>query len=118
MASSQEVQKRLSAALADRYLIQEEIGSGGMATVYRAEDLKHRRSVAVKVLDPELSAVVGTDRFLAEIETTANLQHPNILPLFEELSDVLLGMREAFEIIFVDDGSSDGSLEILEDLAS
>jgi serine/threonine-protein kinase len=74
---------RLKAALADRYRIEGEIGRGGMATVYLAEDLKHRRKVAVKVLDPEISAVVGTERFLAEIETTANLQHPHILPLFD-----------------------------------
>jgi len=69
--------------LSDLYAIEGEIGRGGMATVYLAEDLKHRRKVAVKVLDPEISAVVGTERFLAEIETTANLQHPHILPLFD-----------------------------------
>ncbi|NIQ54679.1 MAG: protein kinase, partial [Gammaproteobacteria bacterium] len=56
---------------------------GGMATVYLAQDLKHRRQVALKVLRPELAAVVGAERFLAEIETTANLQHPHILPLFD-----------------------------------
>ncbi|MGD8362859.1 MAG: protein kinase, partial [Gemmatimonadota bacterium] len=83
MASSQSTADRLNAALADRYRIEREIGSGGMATVYLAEDLKHRRKVALKVLQPELSAVVGSDRFLAEIETTAGLQHPNILPLFD-----------------------------------
>ena len=74
---------RLTAALADRYAIERLIGSGGMATVYLAEDLKHRRKVAVKVLRPELAAVLGTERFLKEIEVTANLQHPNILPLFD-----------------------------------
>lgn len=73
----------LRAALADRYRIEGEIGSGGMATVYLAEDLKHHRKVALKVLNPALSAVMGAERFLAEIETTANLQHPNILPLFD-----------------------------------
>jgi eukaryotic-like serine/threonine-protein kinase len=74
---------RLNAALEGRYRIERELGQGGMATVYLAEDLKHRRNVAVKVLRPELAAVVGAERFLAEIETTANLQHPYILPLFD-----------------------------------
>ncbi|HSR43051.1 MAG TPA: protein kinase, partial [Longimicrobiales bacterium] len=74
---------RLREALAERYLIEDELGAGGMATVYRAEDLKHKRKVAVKVLRPELAAVVGAERFLAEIETTAALQHPHILPLFD-----------------------------------
>jgi serine/threonine-protein kinase len=73
----------LNVALADRYAIEEEIGAGGMATVYRAEDLKHRRKVALKVLRPELSAILGGERFLQEIEVTANLQHPNILPLYD-----------------------------------
>ena len=74
---------RLKAALADRYAIQEELGAGGMATVYLAEDLKHHRKVAVKVLRPELAAILGAERFLKEIEVTANLQHPHILPLFD-----------------------------------
>ena len=74
---------RLKTALADRYAIQEELGAGGMATVYLAEDLKHHRKVAVKVLRPELAAVLGAERFVQEIETTANLQHPHILPLFD-----------------------------------
>ncbi len=74
---------RLKTALADRYAIQEELGAGGMATVYLAEDLKHHRKVAVKVLRPELAAVLGAERFVKEIETTANLQHPHILPLFD-----------------------------------
>jgi len=74
---------RLSAALSDRYRVERELRKGGMATVYLAEDLKHRRNVAVKVLRPELAAVVGAERFLAEIETTAGLQHPHILPLFD-----------------------------------
>jgi eukaryotic-like serine/threonine-protein kinase len=74
---------RLAAALADRYRIERELGAGGMATVYLAEDLKHRRSVAVKVLKPELAAVLGADRFVQEITTTAALQHPHILPLFD-----------------------------------
>ena len=69
--------------LADRYVIEREVGSGGMATVYLARDAKHHRQVAIKVLDPELGAVIGADRFLAEIQVTANLQHPNLLPLFD-----------------------------------
>ena len=67
---------RLQAALTERYRIERELGQGGMATVYLAEDLKHSRKVAIKVLHPELSAVIGGDRFLAEIKVTANLQHP------------------------------------------
>jgi len=74
---------RLSAALADRYRIERELGQGGMATVYLAQDLKHDRQVALKVLKPELAAVLGAERFLAEIKVTANLQHPNLLPLFD-----------------------------------
>ena len=74
---------RLSNALADRYRIERELGAGGMATVYLAEDLKHHRKVALKVLRPELAAVIGAQRFLAEITTTANLQHPHILPLHD-----------------------------------
>ena len=65
---------RLKAALADRYSIERELGTGGMATVYLAEDLKHKRKVAVKVLRPELAAVLGAERFVQEITTTANLQ--------------------------------------------
>ncbi len=74
---------RLTAALADRYRIGRELGQGGMATVYLAEDLRHDRKVAVKVLRPELAAVIGAERFLSEIKTTANLQHPHILPLHD-----------------------------------
>jgi eukaryotic-like serine/threonine-protein kinase len=74
---------RLNAALDGRYRIESELGEGGMATVYLADDLKHERKVAVKVLKPELAAVVGAERFLAEIKTTANLTHPNILPLHD-----------------------------------
>ena len=74
---------RLAAALADRYRIERELGAGGMATVYLAQDLKHDRKVAIKVLRPELAAVIGAERFLAEIRVTANLQHPNLLPLFD-----------------------------------
>jgi hypothetical protein len=74
---------RLNAALESRYRIESELGEGGMATVFLAHDIKHDRKVALKVLKPELAAVVGGERFLAEIRTTANLQHPNILPLFD-----------------------------------
>ncbi len=74
---------RLQAALADRYRIERELGAGGMATVYLAQDLKHDRKVAIKVLKPELGAVLGAERFLSEIKVTANLQHPNLLPLFD-----------------------------------
>jgi eukaryotic-like serine/threonine-protein kinase len=74
---------RLVAALDGRYRLVRELGQGGMATVYLADDIKHQRKVAVKVLKPELAAVVGAERFLSEIRTTANLQHPNILPLFD-----------------------------------
>jgi len=74
---------RLSVALAGRYRIERELGAGGMATVYLAHDLKHDRKVALKVLRPELAAVLGGDRFVQEIKTTAALQHPHILPLFD-----------------------------------
>jgi serine/threonine protein kinase len=75
--------RKLTAALKDRYRIMRELGRGGMATVYLAEDLKHRRDVAIKVLDPELGAALGGERFLREIELTAGLTHPNILPLYD-----------------------------------
>src|SRR5512138_447859 len=74
---------RLASALSDRYRIERELGAGGMATVYLAEDVRHRRKVALKLLHPELSAVLGPERFLKEIELTASLQHPHILPLFD-----------------------------------
>lgn len=73
----------LISALAGRYTFEREIGEGGMAMVYLATDLKHNRQVAIKVLKEDLAAVVGEERFLAEIETTAGLQHPHILPLFD-----------------------------------
>ncbi|MBW8838955.1 MAG: hypothetical protein JF602_03730 [Gemmatimonadetes bacterium] len=75
--------ERFAAALASQYRIERELGRGGMATVYLAEDVRHRRKVALKVLHPELSAVLGPERFLKEIELTASLQHPHILPLFD-----------------------------------
>jgi eukaryotic-like serine/threonine-protein kinase len=74
---------RLNAALKGRYRTERVIGKGGMATVYLADDIKHERKVALKVLKPEFAAVVGAERFLSEIKTTANLQHPHILPLFD-----------------------------------
>ncbi|HEX2635998.1 MAG TPA: protein kinase [Gemmatimonadales bacterium] len=78
-----ELLSRLQSALADRYRLDREVGAGGMATVYLAQDIRHDRRVAVKVLRPELAAVIGAERFLAEIKLTANLQHPHILPLFD-----------------------------------
>ncbi len=89
---------RLASALADRYQIVRELGAGGMATVYLARDLKHDRDVAIKVLRPELAAVIGAERFLTEIKTTANLQHPHILPLFDS--------GEALAPSIIDDRSS------------
>jgi len=77
------VTDQLNVALAGRYRIERQVGVGGMATVYAARDVKHDRRVALKVLKPELGAVLGTERFLAEIRVTANLQHPNLLPLFD-----------------------------------
>ena len=74
---------RLTAALADRYTIERELGAGGMATVYLAHDLKHERSVALKVLRPELAATLGPERFLREVRIAANLQHPNILAVYD-----------------------------------
>ncbi len=74
---------RLKTALADRYTIEGELGAGGMATVYLAHDIKHHRKVALKVLLPELAAVLGADRFLKEIRVTANLHHPNIVTLYD-----------------------------------
>ncbi len=74
---------RITTALANRYRVTREIGAGGMATVYLAHDLKHERDVAIKVLHPDLGAVLGPERFLAEIKTTARLQHPHILPLLD-----------------------------------
>ncbi len=73
----------MKSVLADRYTIERKLGEGGMATVYLAHDVKHDRKVAIKVLRPELAAVLGAERFVQEIKTTANLQHPHILPLFD-----------------------------------
>ncbi|HEY9383882.1 MAG TPA: serine/threonine-protein kinase, partial [Gemmatimonadales bacterium] len=78
-----DVLAQLTRVLQDRYAVEKEIGSGGMATVYLARDVRHNRKVALKVLSPELGAVLGPERFLSEIQVTANLQHPNLLPLFD-----------------------------------
>jgi serine/threonine-protein kinase len=75
--------ERLRQLLARRYLPEREIGTGGMATVFLARDLKHDRAVALKVLSPELAAALGHERFLREIHLTAQLQHPHILPLLD-----------------------------------
>ena len=74
---------RLNTALEGRYIIERELGEGGMATVYLVDDIKHSRKVALKVLKPELAAIVGAERFLSEIQVTANLTHPHILPLHD-----------------------------------
>src|SRR5881227_369957 len=74
---------RVQAALAGRYTIERELGRGGMATVYLAQDRKHHRQVAIKVLKPELAAALGPERFLREIDTAARLNHPHILPLHD-----------------------------------
>ena len=80
---SDAVDSRLTAALADSYAIERELGAGGMATVYLAQDVKHHRQVAIKVLKPELAAAIGSERFLREIKLTARLDHPHILPLHD-----------------------------------
>ena len=77
------VESHLKSALAASYRIERELGVGGMATVYLAEDVRHHRKVAIKVLHAELAAVIGAERFLAEIRTLANLQHPHILGLID-----------------------------------
>jgi eukaryotic-like serine/threonine-protein kinase len=76
-------QERLSSGLADRYRIERELGQGGMATVYLAEDPKHQRQVAIKVLRPHLAAALGPERFMQEMEIAARLQHPHILPVHD-----------------------------------
>src|ERR687889_470216 len=78
-----DIPRALSTALADRYVLEREVGAGGMATVYLARDLRHKRPVAVKVVRPELSGPAGVERFLREIELAARLQHPHILPVFD-----------------------------------
>src|SRR5881296_2059098 len=73
----------IAAALADRYTVERELGRGGMATVYLAEEKKHGRKVAIKVLRPEITAALGTERFLREIGIAAQLSHPHIVPLID-----------------------------------
>src|SRR5262245_47258551 len=77
------ITEQFQRALDGRYAVQRRIGAGGMATVFLAHDLKHDRPVALKVLNPDLGAVLGVERFLGEIRVTANLQHPHLLPLFD-----------------------------------
>src|SRR5690606_27524835 len=74
---------RVRKALADRYQVERVLGEGGMATVYLAEDLKHHRKVAIKVMRPELAEALGAERFLREVEIAANLSHPHILPVYD-----------------------------------
>jgi serine/threonine-protein kinase len=78
-----DTESRLRDALSDRYRLDRKLGSGGMATVFLAHDLKHHRPVAIKVLHPELAAVLGPERFLHEIDIVAALTHPHILPLHD-----------------------------------
>src|SRR5512141_3492962 len=78
-----DLQQRLASTLTGRYRIERELGRGGMATVFLAEDLRHGRQVAIKVLDPEVAGAIGPERFLREIETVARLTHPHILPLLD-----------------------------------
>ncbi len=97
-----DITARLSTALADRYKIESHLGEGGMANVYLAHDLKHDRKVAVKVLRPELAAVLGPERLPKEIEVTAKRQHPNVLPSYDsgEANTLLY-----YVMSFVADGS-------------
>ncbi len=90
-----DVVQRLNHALSGRYAIDHALGEGGMATVYLAHDLKHDRKVALKVLKPELAAVLGAERFVVEIKTTASLQHPHILPLFDSGQAIVPPLRHA-----------------------
>lgn len=78
-----DVFEKLKTTLADQYTIERELGAGGMATVYLAHDIKHDRKVAMKVMRPELAAVLGAERFLKEITVTAKLQHPRVVALYD-----------------------------------
>ena len=89
---------RLTTALDGRYRIIRHLGEGGMATVYLCDDLKHDRKVALKLLKPELAAVLGAERFVQEIKTTAALQHPHVLPLFDS------GAADGFRLYVVHGG--------------
>ena len=82
-ARDTEVLGRLTAALADRYVFEHKLGQGGMGSVYLAQDLKHRRAVAFKVLRPEVAPILGVERFKREIVVVSTLQHPHILPLYD-----------------------------------
>ena len=75
--------QRLGVVVADRYVVERELGGGGMAMVYLARDLKHERHVALKVLRPELAAAIGSERFLQEIQILARLSHPHVLPFYD-----------------------------------
>ena len=88
----------LATALADRYRIERELGQGGMAIVYLAEDVRHHRRVAIKVLHPQLSAVIGSERFLKEIELTANLQHAHPPPKKIKIDYILLSHNPKVDI--------------------
>jgi tRNA A-37 threonylcarbamoyl transferase component Bud32/tetratricopeptide (TPR) repeat protein/TolB-like protein len=113
MASSPTIEERLRSALADRYDIRGEIGRGGMATVYLATDLKHRRNVAVKLLNPELSKGLAGQRFLREIEVASTLHHPHILPLYDsgQAEDLVY-----FVMPYVEGGSLRSRLELEKQL--
>ncbi len=91
--------ERLASALSDRYTIERELGAGGMATVYLAHDLRHERSVAIKVLRSDIAQTIGADRFLREIQLAAKLNHPNILALFDSghADDTLFYVMPAVE---------------------
>ena len=92
---------RLNAALEDRYVIERELGEGGMATVYLAQDLKHDRKVALKVLRPDLAATLGSERFLQEIRIAASLTHPHILPVHDWRIPLATGVHiEAVQFAF------------------
>ncbi|HTH64888.1 MAG TPA: serine/threonine-protein kinase, partial [Gemmatimonadales bacterium] len=108
MTDTADLLPSLSAALAGRYTIERELGAGGMATVYLAQDLKHQRRVAIKVLRPELAAAIGADRFLREITTTASLRHPHIVPLYDSGS---AGDTLFYVMPFVDGESLRGRLQ-------
>src|SRR5688572_3537847 len=86
-SSDTELSRRFAEALGDRYRLIRELGSGGTAVVFLAEDLKHRRRVAVKVLRPAVAGILGPERFLREIEIVATLTHPHILPLHDSRSE-------------------------------